>query len=393
MGKLSMDLYLINVSKRYKAANKHEKGLILKELCESSGFHRKHAIRLLNAIPKKQSCQIIKGRPCLYTEKLYLEPLKRIWLLSDQLCGKRLKMALPLWLPYYGQAYERLEHSVYKGLLAMSSSTIDRLLASSRIKCKRSMCGTKPGSILKKHIAIKTDQWDVEKPGFLEADTVAHCGTSLSGSFVWSLTMTDINSGWTELRAVWNKGATGVVMQIENIEQCLPFAILGFDCDNGSEFLNWHLMRYFSNDQGSHRIEFTRSRPYHSDDNAHVEQKNWTHVRQLFGYERFDNQAVVELMNDLYKNEISLLNNYFLPNFKLIKKERVESKIIKKHDVPATPYQRLMLSKHVTEEKKQELTEIYNQLNPFELKKTIQKKLNVIFSMIHVAGDEKMCYI
>jgi len=393
MGKLSMELYLISVSKRYHAANKQEKGLILKELCESSGFHRKHAIRLLNARPKKQQRQIIKGRPCLYSEKLYLEPLKRIWLLSDQLCGKRLKMALALWLPYYGQAYEALDPTVYEGLLRMSSATIDRLLASSRIKCKRSMCGTKPGSILKKHIPIKTDQWDVEKPGFLEADTVAHCGTSLSGSFVWSLTMTDINSGWTEIRAVWNKGATGVVMQIENIEACLPFVILGFDCDNGSEFLNWHLMRYFSNELGSHRVEFTRSRPYHSDDNAHVEQKNWTHVRQLFGYERFDNQAVVELMNDLYKNEISLLNNYFLPNFKLIKKERVESKIIKKHDKPATPYQRLMSSKHITEEKKQELTERYNQLNPFELKKTIQKKLNVIFSMIHVTGGEKMCYI
>lgn len=393
MGKLSMDLYLISLSKRYKAANKHEKGVILTELCESSGFHKKHAIRLLNAFPKKRQRQINKGRPCLYSATLYLEPLKRIWLLSDQLCGKRLKMALPLWLPYYGQAYEILDPMVYEGLLSMSSATIDRLLASSRIKSKRSMCGTKPGSILKKHIPIKTDQWDAEKPGFLEADTVAHCGTSLSGSFAWSLTMTDINSGWTELRAVWNKGATGVVTQIKDIEGCLPFDILGFDCDNGSEFLNWHLMHYFSNEQGSHRIQFTRSRPYHSDDNAHVEQKNWTHVRQLFGYERFENQAVVELMNTLYKNEISQLNNYFLPNFKLIKKERVESKIIKKHDVPATPYQRLMLSKHITEGKKQELTEIYNQLNPFELKKTIQKKLNIIFSIIHVTGDENICYI
>lgn len=313
--------------------------------------------------------------------------------MSDQLCGKRLKMALPLWLPHYGGAYEVLEPEIYTGLLSISPATIDRLLSSSGVKCRRSMCGTKPGSILKKHILIKTDQWNEEEPGFLEADTVAHCGTSLAGSFAWSLTMTDINSGWTELRAVWNKGAIGVVTQIEDIEDSLPFAILGFDCDNGSEFLNWHLMRYFTDEKGKQRLQFTRSRPYHSDDNAHVEQKNWTHVRQLFGYERFDNQAVVAMMNELYKNEVSLMNNYFLPNFKLIEKQRVDSKIIKKHSKPATPYQRLLESKHISELKKQELTEIYNQLNPFELKKTIQKKLNVIFSMIHPENAQNMCYI
>ena len=322
MGKLSMDLYLSSLSNRYKTAGKREKGIILNELCESSGFHKKHAIRLLNsAMKRRQPKKNRGGRPPIYPAKLYLEPLKRIWLMSDQLCGKRLKMALPLWLPHYGGAYEVLEPEIYTGLLSISPATIDRLLSSSGVKCRRSMCGTKPGSILKKHILIKTDQWNEEEPGFLEADTVAHCGTSLAGSFAWSLTMTDINSGWTELRAVWNKGAIGVVTQIEDIEDSLPFAILGFDCDNGSEFLNWHLMRYFTDEKGKQRLQFTRSRPYHSDDNAHVEQKNWTHVRQLFGYERFDNQAVVAMMNELYKNEVSLMNNYFLPNFKLIEKD------------------------------------------------------------------------
>ena len=393
MRELNMDIYLANLSKRYRTAKKNEKSIILNELCDMSGFHKKHAIRLLNMPKKIQQPRINIGRPSLYPAKLYLEPLKRIWLLSDQLCGKRLKMALPLWLPHYGEAYEILDPEVYAGLMSISPATIDRLLASSRIKCKRSMCGTKPGSILKKHIPIKTDQWDAEKPGFLEADTVAHCGTSLTGSFVWSLTMTDINSGWTEIRATWNKGAIGVLQQIHDIEVCLPFLILGFDCDNGSEFLNWHLMRYFSNEQGTQRVQFTRSRPYHSDDNAHVEQKNWTHVRQLFGYERFDNQGVVAMMNDLCRNEISQLNNYFLPNFKLITKQRVEAKIIKKHSKPATPYQRLMQSEHITEAKKQELTEIYNQLNPFKLKKTIKKKLNGIFSMIHITDDQKLCFI
>ena len=393
MGKLSMELYLKNLSKRYRAAGKREKGILLQELCDSSGYHKKHAIRLLNTAPKKKKHKIKTGRPNVYPENIYIEPLKRIWLLSDQLCSKRLKMALPLWLPFYGEAYGVLDPEVYQGLLSMSAATIDRLLAPLRVKYKRSLSGTKPGSILKKHIPVKTNQWEEDKPGFLEADTVAHCGSSLSGSFVWSLTMTDICSGWTELRAVWNKGATGVVSQIEDIELCLPFLILGFDCDNGSEFLNWHLMHYFSNEEGAHRIHFTRSRPYHSDDNAHVEQKNWTHVRQLFGYARFDNEKLVELMNDLYKNEVSQMNNFFLPNFKLIAKQRVQSKIIKKHAKPATPYQRLMNSEHIDANKKKELTEIYETLNPFLLQKAIQKKLKRIFAMVNVKTDSKMRYI
>ena len=393
MGKLSMELYLKNLSKRYRAAGKREKGIILEELCDSSGYHKKHAIRLLNKAPKRVGCKIKTGRPNVYPEDLYLEPLKRIWLLSDQPCGKRLKMILPLWLPFYGEAYEVLEPAIYDGLLSMSAATIDRLLVPLRVKYKRSFGGTKPGSLLKKHIPVKTNQWDEDRPGYLEADTVAHCGSSLSGNFVWSLTMTDICSGWTELRAVWNKGATGVVSQIEDIEHCLPFLILGFDCDNGSEFLNWHLMHYFSNEEGAHRIHFTRSRPYHSDDNAHVEQKNWTHVRQLFGYARFDNEALVELMNDLYKNEVSQLNNFFLPNFKLIEKQRMQAKVVKKHSKPETPYQRLMKSDFIDEEKKKELTEMYNQLNPFMLQKAIQKKLKRIFAMVNIKTDSKLRYI
>jgi hypothetical protein len=173
MGKLSMELYLKNLSKRYKKAKKSEKGLILQELCDSSGYHKKHAIRLLNMAPKKQQRHAKKGRPDVYPENLYLEPLKRIWLLSDQLCGKRLKMALPLWLPYYGAAHGALDQTIYDGLLAISAATIDRMLAPLRVKYKRSFCGTKPGSLLKKHIPIKTNQWDEDRPGFLEADTVA----------------------------------------------------------------------------------------------------------------------------------------------------------------------------------------------------------------------------
>ncbi len=393
MGKLSMELYLDNLIKRYKSANRKQKSALLEELCAISGYHKKHAIRLLNKKRKRFFRQKeTRGRPEKYSESVYLEPLRRIWLCADQLCGKRLKMALPLWLPHYSKEYGALDPVIYQGLLVMSASTIDRLLASSRVKCSRGLSGTKPGKILKKHIPIKTDQWDEKKPGFLEADTVAHCGTSLEGSFAWSLTMTDIYSGWTENRAVWNKGAIGVLTQIQDIENRLPFDILGFDSDNGNEFLNWHLIRYLTDEQRPRQIQFTRSRPYHSDDNAHVEQKNWTHVRQLFGYERFNNQAVVELMNDLYKNEMSLMNNYFLPNTKLTEKQRVEAKIFKKHDKPTTPYQRLMKSEHIPELKKKELTAIYNSLNPFDLKKSIKMKVDNIFRLINNNNGKKICY-
>jgi len=190
-----------------------------------------------------------------------------------------------------------------------------------------------------------------------------------------------------------NKGATGVVEQVKDIEKSLPFNILGFDCDNGSEFLNWHLIRYFSNQENQHRIQFTRSRPYHSNDNAHVEQKNWTHVRQLFGYDRFENQNIVSLMNDLYTNEASLMNNYFLPNFKLLEKERVDAKIVKKHSVPQTPYQRLLQSEAVPEERKAELQKVYARLNPFALHKSIQTKLKRVFTLVEVKSYKKMSYI
>jgi|SRR3990167_1890685 len=264
----------------------------------------------------------------------------------------------------------------------MSEATIDRLLQPERVRFPRRLGGTKPGSLLKKHIPIKTDQWNEQTPGFVEADTVAHCGESLMGDFVWSITLTDIYSSWTENRAVWGKGAEGVVKQIEDIESNLPFLIFGFDCDNGSEFLNYHLIRYF--EHRTDPVQFTRSRPYHKDDNAHVEQKNWTHVRQLFGYYRIEDKALIDAMNDVYKNECSLLHNYFYPSMKLIDKHRVQAKIKKIHDKPQTPYQRILASKHINAAQKERLTAIYKTLNPFELKMSLEAKLKNIFARIDV---------
>jgi hypothetical protein len=320
-----------------------------------------------------------RGRKRQYNAKVLLEPLKRIWLATDQMCSKRLKVAMGLWLPYYD---EELSEEVKKQLLAISPATIDRLLKPYRVRYKRhGLTGTKPGYLLKNQIPIKTDHWDVTRPGFMEADTVAHCGNSIAGDYAWSITLTDILTCWTEIRATWNKGAHGVVEQIKNVEKSLPFPILGFDCDNGSEFLNWHLIRYFT-DAREQKVQFTRSRPYRKNDNAHVEQKNWSHVRHLFGYDRFDNPDLISLMNDLYQNEWSLYQNHFMPSQKLLKKEKINSKYLKKYDAPKTPYQRLLDSSFIDTEVKMQRALLHQTLNPFTLKKSIEKKLNVIFKLV-----------
>jgi hypothetical protein len=242
--------------------------------------------------------------------------------------------------------------------------------------------------MLKTQIPIRTHNWDLSKPGFLEADTVAHCGNSLAGDFAYSLNLTDIQTTWTECRSVWNKGAYDVVEQIKDIETLLPFAIRGFDSDNGSEFLNHHLVNFF---RGRPRpVAITRSRPYKTNDNAHVEQKNWTHVRHLFGYDRIDNPNVVALMNDLYRNEWSLLMNHFHPTRKLTRKIRIGSKYKRIYDNPRTPYQRVLESPYVFKTKKNSLQVIHESLNPFELNRCIQKKLKAIFQRVSVTSNVRL---
>jgi hypothetical protein len=215
--------------------------------------------------------------------------------------------------------------------LSISPASIDRLLKPVRDKfARKRFCTTKPGSLLKTQIPIRTNHWDVTKPGYMEADTVAHCGGCMDGDYAYSLTLTDIHTTWTECRAVWCKGAEGVLKQVKDIQDALPFELRGFDSDNGSEFINYHFVRYFSDTE----IQFTRSRPYKKNDNAYVEEKNWTHVRHLFGYERFDNQALVPLMNDLYAKEWSLYQNHFRSTMKHIK--RSEWAVQKEYDIPIT---------------------------------------------------------
>ena len=384
MGKHERRAYLDAIQGRYRKANRVGKTRILDEFCAVCGYHRKYAIRLLGR-KRPASASRRVGRKPRYDHPQLLEALRRIWLTSDQLCGKRPKVALPLGVPHYEVEYGALPEAVRVSLLAASASTLDRLLKTARVAHPKGLCGTKPGTLLKKQIPIRCEHWDVTQPGFIEADTVAHCGNTLAGDFAWSLTMTDILTGWTECRATWNKGAQGVITQIKAIEAALPFPLKGFDCDNGSEFLNHHLVRYFSGhpDQPS----FTRSRPYRKNDNAHVEQKNWSQVRHLFGYDRFDNPKLVDLMNDLYANEWSQLQNHFCPTLKLKEKSREGSRYTRRYTPPETPYQRVMDSGLVPETIKRRLEDQHGDLNPFDLKRRIEAKLKRIFSMVSVTSN------
>ncbi|OFZ97004.1 MAG: integrase [Betaproteobacteria bacterium RBG_19FT_COMBO_58_11] len=380
MSKTEKRAYLDAIRGRYHKAKRADKSKILDEFCAVCGYHRKYALRRLNQASKRTEPRK-PGRASRYACPEVMTPLRAIWLATDQMASKRLKAAMPLWLPHYEASYGNVADDVRHKLLTISAASIDRVLAPVRAAAgKRGLSGTKPGTLLKHQIPLQGEAWDVSLPGFIEADTVAHCGNSLAGDFAWSLTMTDLYSGWTECRATWNKGAEGVMTQIKAIQKALPFPIKGFDCDNGSEFLNWHLLRYFQNHKQP--VKFTRSRPYHSNDNAHVEQKNWSCVRSLFGYERFSEPKLVDLMNDLYANEFSLLTNFFCPTMKLTEKKRVGSKIVKKHAAPETPAQRLLSHPELTKQQKERILATQKGLNPFALRDIIQKKLKAIFKLV-----------
>jgi len=374
--------YLEAIYLRYKNVSSLQKTTILDEFCATSGYHRKHAIRLLRTFKRFTKPKPNKrGRKPRYHPELILQPLKRIWLAANLPCSKRLKAILPLWLPGYLSIFGCLSPEATQALTTISAATIDRILKPARIRYKgRGRATTKPGTLLRKQIPLATNQWDESRPGFLEADTVAHCGESMAGMFAFTIDCVDIATSWTEQRAVWGKGEHGVLEQLKDIEQSLPFPLRGFDSDNGSEFLNYHLFRHFTNRK--HPIVFTRSRAYHKDDNAHVEQKNWTHVRQWLGYHRLDNPAAVPLLNQLYTQEWRLFHNFFCPSVKLIAKQRIASKTIKRYDSPKTPYQRIIESPHLPDTLKAALTAQLASLNPFQLRKAIEQKLKRIIDTI-----------
>jgi len=367
--------WLPKVRVRYARRSREGKSRMLDELCEDHGYERKYAIKLLKgSLPEASG----RSHPGPVPQYEMIEPIVRqMWLAAEQPCGKRLVPVLQQWLPYYERRFGGVSSRQRKLLRQISAATLDRLLSGARADYTgRGRCGTKPGGLLKTEIPIRTGTWDLTRPGYLEADSVAHCGASLAGDFIWSLTYTDIFSGWTEGRAVWNKGAAGVVAATQDMEGALPFGLLGFDCDNGSEFLNHHLWGYLA--QRRAPVEFTRSRPYHKDDNAHVEQKNWMWPRQLLGYTRLEDAALVVRICTVYKEAWGPLHNFFLPCLKLKRKWREGSHWRKRYELPRTAYDRLCRPGVLGLKQRRQLRERYDTLDPFLLKDELERQLRQI---------------
>ena len=373
--------YLTQIYHRYHKASSQEKTMILDEFCKVCGYVRKYAIRKLNApLPDddKPKPASPKNRMQTYLKET-ISMLEIMWEATNYICSVRLHAAIPIWMPHLKRQYH-LSDKVSKQLMAISPSTIDRRLKEKKQKHKRQIYGTtKPGSLLKHQIPIKTDHWNVKEPGFTEIDLVSHSGDCADGDFIHSCNMTDILSTWTETRAIMGKGRFATLDTIEEVQKTLPFKIKGIDSDNGSEFINYHLFAFCE----KNKIQFTRSRPYKKDDNAHIEQKNWTHVRKTFGYQRYDSQQALNAMNDLYRNELSLIQNLFMPSQKLIKKVRIGSRYVRKYDMPQTPLQRLCASnsKNIDHAKLRRFVELFKSLDPFMLSMTIDDKIKRVYRL------------
>lgn len=369
--------YLAKIKDRYRHAGRKGKTLILDEFCRVCDHHRKHAIRLLNGDGRKR--QKKPGRPSKYGPE-EIRVLEDIWLTADRPCAKRLVGILELWLPHYEKHNGYLEESTKEKLLGVRPRTLDRLLGSIRKKHgSRGLSGTRHGQYLKSHIPIKIDHSDVVEPGHMHADTVAHCGGDMKGSFAWSLTFTDVLTGWTENGAVWNKGQDGVHDLLQRMEDRLPFLLKSFHSDNGGEFINYHVHSFFKDRKMP--IDMTRGRVGMANDNPYVEQKNYTHVRLLLGYRRIEDPDIIKDMNQLYE-AANLLQNYFCSSMRLEFKERRGSKYYRKHDDAATPCQRLMDSESVTELQKTFLTEVLTNLDPYKLRRMIDAAQARIFKRL-----------
>ena len=366
---------------RYERAGRPHKTRILDEFCAICGYHRKAALRLLNRplriAPPKRS-----GPKVLYEPAAVLPVLKAVWLASDQLCSKLLQAALPEWLEHHERRTTPLPEAFRKQLLKISPAQIDRLLRPSRVQHpKKGISATRPGTLLRHEVPTRGGPPDTTRPGSVEADTVAHCDDSTEGDYANSLTFTELYSGWTENRAVWNKSAGSVLVQLKELELVVPYAMKDFHTDNGGEFLNWALHRHLRGRAA--KMPWTRSRAYRKNDNAHCEQKNWTHVRQLFGHERFGHPELVPLMNDLYAKEWSQFTNHFKPTFKLLKREKKNGRTKRIYEKkPRTPYQRLLDSPDIPEATKARLRAEHAELDPFALKKSIEVKLKKFFTAL-----------
>ena len=377
MTRKSVREYAQAIQGRYRKANKKEKTRILDEFTKTTGLHRKAAIRLLNRVKKLQASRR-PGRPRKYDNEV-VRVLRTAWEAGDRLCSKRLHPFLPEMIRVISKDRENhIPVEVEAQLCRISASTIDRLLHPFRQQGgRRSFSTTKPGSLLKNSIPIRTfTDWQENRPGYLEADTVAHCGDSVEGFYLSTLMAVDIASGWSEGSAVWGKGQERVGSAIHAMRRRFPFPILGLDTDNGAEFINQHLFNYCRQEH----IAFTRSRSYKKNDNCYVEQKNGNVVRRVIGYDRYSSRPAFETLNQIYYL-LHLYSNFFQPTMKLLSKTRHGAKVHKVYDTAQTPYQRLLILDALSETKKQELTATYARLSPVKLIKQINQSLDLLWTL------------
>lgn len=383
MDMVSKRQYLKTLQTDYLKASKAEKTVILDEYTKNTGHNRKYVIQQLNNIRLTSISKIPgKKRRSRYGPDL-LAPLEKLYGIFDCPCAQRLKPALEAELDRLRSFGEiKVTDKVAKDLLKMSSATMDRRLGTIRKKyTKKGISTTKPGSLLKKQIPIRLTQWDTQKVGFQEVDLVSHCGGNSSGQFAHTISLTEISSGWWEGEAIINKGQLQTLNGIKQMRKRTPFDWLGIDSDNGGEFINHHMVQYCQTES----LEFTRSRPNHKNDNAYIEQKNWTHVRQVVGYARYDTQQEVDILNDLYRVELRLYKNFFLPQMKLKSKTRIGGQLKRKYEKAKTPYQRLLDSSQLSDQQAAALRKTHSQLNPALLKRQIEKKL----FKLHLAYQHK----
>jgi len=369
---------LTKLRRRYGNAGPEHKRKLLDQAQELLGYHRKSAIRALGMPEMARAPWVISGRPVTYEPSVLVPWLRPIWQATDYACGRRLVAMLPEWIPGYEEYERRIPGEVREKLLGASARTLDRLLEPLRCSgAGRSL--TRPGTLLRHQIPIRGSVWEEGKAGWLEVDTVALCGGSVAGEFVWMLDGVDSATTWVEVRAIWGRGQAGTLVALRDVEACLPFALLGLDSDNGGEFLNYHVMNWLQ--KRPRPVFMTRSRPWKKDDNAHVEQKNWTHIRQCFGYERHDNPEVVEPINALVKGAYGQLLNYFHASLKLERKERSEGRVKRIYGAAQTPLARVLAIPEVTPQTKRRLEQEKARLNPFALKREVDRSLKIIASL------------
>jgi hypothetical protein len=379
--------YLQALTKIYFKAKRDEKTRLLNHAAKITGRHRKSLIRILNfnikiINNKKINC----GAKVKYPEELLLPHIKYLWISMERISAKRMKAAFDDWLPQYHD--NGVDNRIKYLLQKMSPSTLGRFLRKLRkleVPIQKGLCSTSPARYMKNKVPINTLDYKITKPGFTQSDTVAHCGDRLEGAFMNSITITDIFSAWTENSAIFTKKGLEVKRSLNNIEKRLPFNLLAINTDSGSEFLNTPVFNMYR----EKKVAFTRSRPYKKNDNCYVEQKNFTHVRELFGYQRFECAELKKLMNEIYRDYWNPLQNYFFPTFKLKEKIRIGAKIKKIYGKPKTPYQRLMESDSLNENQKNELSQQKKLLNPFELKKGLEKRLSIFFKLVNEYNERK----